>query len=356
MKPIVDAPDLATTKERLLALWEMRGAIGSLVHFRKPVGQWAREHIVDDRLRRLLTAAVPETAPAFFLMMILGFLERGYLSRPVGGTAAFRAAVERRFRGLGGEVFLHNTVDEVLVESDRARGVRLTDGTIIDADVVLSTSSMPETALRLLGGRYDAAVVRKRLDEWKLFDPIVLVTFGVEGRYDGVPSTLYVDGQPNFEIGGSNNDHLLIRVFNDDPAMAPEGHTVVQTLLKTDYNWWATRGAEYAAEKDNVADIAMTQMEPYLPELRTRARIVDVATPLTYWTMARSWRGAFEGWMPNAESFFSHVSNKLAGLEAFYMAGQWVTPGGGIPTAVMSGRQAIQLMCADQGRPFVAPA
>jgi hypothetical protein len=36
------------------------------------------------------------------------------------------------------------------------------------------------------------------------------------------------------------------------------------------------------------------------------------------------------------------------------MAGQWVEPGGGVPTAVMSGRQAVQLLCVDQVRPFVS--
>jgi phytoene dehydrogenase-like protein len=36
------------------------------------------------------------------------------------------------------------------------------------------------------------------------------------------------------------------------------------------------------------------------------------------------------------------------------MAGQWVEPGGGVPMAVMSGRQVVQLICADDERPFVA--
>ena len=38
------------------------------------------------------------------------------LSRPVGGTNAFRDALERSYRNLGGEVLLHATVDEVIVD------------------------------------------------------------------------------------------------------------------------------------------------------------------------------------------------------------------------------------------------
>jgi phytoene dehydrogenase-like protein len=125
-------------------------------------------------------------------------------------------------------------------------------------------------------------------------------------------------------------------------------------MLPTDYEWWATRGTRYGAEKDAAADAAMTLLEPHFPGLRSAVRMIDVATPLTYWSMARSWRGAYEGWMPSADAFFGHVKKKLSGLEGFYMAGQWVEPGGGVPTAVMSGRQVIQLVCDDERRPFVA--
>ena len=39
-------------------------------------------------------------------------------------------------------------------------------------------------------------------------------------------------------------------------------------------------------------------------------------------------------------------------LQGFYMAGQWVEPGGGVPVAVMSGRHVVEIMCANLGRAF----
>ncbi len=36
------------------------------------------------------------------------------------------------------------------------------------------------------------------------------------------------------------------------------------------------------------------------------------------------------------------------------MAGQWVEPGGGVPTAVMRGRHAAPLISADEGWEFIA--
>jgi phytoene dehydrogenase-like protein len=165
-----------------------------------------------------------------------------------------------------------------------------------------------------------------------------------------------LDNIPPFHVGGVRNDSLILRVYNDDPCFAPSGHTVVQTMLKTDYNWWATLGSRYNAEKGTLADLVLEQLAPHFPDLKPAVRIIDMATPLTYWGMARSWRGAFEGWMPRGDSFLGGVSKKLRGLEGFYMAGQWVEPGGGIPVAVLSGRQAVQLLCADTKHTFRAAA
>jgi phytoene dehydrogenase-like protein len=192
------------------------------------------------------------------------------------------------------------------------------------------------------------------MDRWKMFSPIVLASFGVADPLAGVPPMLLVDSMPPFDVGGGRNDRLYLRVCNDDPSLAPPGHAVVQALLKTDYAWWASRGAGYEAAKEQTAEVALAQIERVAPGLRSRVRMTDLATPLTFWHKARSWRGAYEGWMPNEESLLGHVPKTLPGLESFYMAGQWVEPGGGVPTAVMSGRQAAQLLCVDQARPFVA--
>jgi hypothetical protein len=44
------------------------------------------------------------------------------------------------------------------------------------------------------------------------------------------------------------------------------------------------------------------------------------------------------------------VEKSLHGLEGFYQAGPWVEPGGGVPTALMSGRQLVQILCEREGR------
>jgi phytoene dehydrogenase-like protein len=357
LDPGVDrAPELASLRDRLRGLGELAPHLGALVHFRGSVGEWSTKRLRSERLRRLISRVLPGDAPAFFLLMVLGYLARGWLSRPVGGSGAFRDLLAARFRALGGEALLRTTVDEIVVRGDRACGVRLEDGTAVEADEVLSTASSPETVFRLLGGRYGAGELRERLARWPLFDPIVIASFGVERAFAEQPSTLLLDGFAPFHAGGAWNDFLHVRIFNEGPEFAPPGHTVVQTILRADFDWWATRGERYVHEKDVVAATALAQLEPHLPGLTAAARLRDVATPLTFWRGARSWRGAFEGWRSAPEGATAHVAKTLPGLGGLHLAGQWVEPGGGVPTAVMSGRQAVQLLCAEAKLPFAAPA
>jgi phytoene dehydrogenase-like protein len=48
------------------------------------------------------------------------------------------------------------------------------------------------------------------------------------------------------------------------------------------------------------------------------------------------------------------MDKTLPGLDNFYMAGQWVHPGGGVPTAAMSARQAVQMICQRDNKRFEA--
>jgi hypothetical protein len=42
----------------------------------------------------------------------------------------------------------------------------------------------------------------------------------------------------------------------------------------------------------------------------------------------------------------------LPGLHNCYLTWQWVEPGGGLPTGVMSSRRLLQTLCAQDGKKF----
>jgi phytoene dehydrogenase-like protein len=150
----------------------------------------------------------------------------------------------------------------------------------------------------------------------------------------------------------------MFRIFQG-PPMAPPGRSVVQATVETDFDtWWALKDDEaaYEAEKARIATELLDRLEAHLPGISAAVEMTDVATPWTFWRITRNRRGAYEGWLMTKDMMTTRMSKTLPGLKDFYMAGQWVEPGGGVPAVLPSGRQVVQLICHRDGVPFTPPA
>jgi len=100
-------------------------------------------------------------------------------------------------------------------------------------------------------------------------------------------------------------------------------------------------------------------LDQRLPGISGQVEMVDVATPLTFERYTGNWKGSFEGWLitpQNSSTLISPMRQTLPGLQNFYMCGQWVQPGGGLPTGVMTGRKLVQALCKEDGKKFEATA
>jgi len=273
-----------------------------------------------------------------------------------GGSLDFSLRVAKRYRDLGGKVKYGATVEEILVEDDRAVGVRLADGSEHRADIVVSCADGYSTIFKMLGERYIDQKIKDRYANWPMFPPILIISFGVANDFAGEASSNTVRLQRPITLGGQEFEAFAFHIYNDDQTMAPPGKTVVQVILHTDFDWWydlqEKDRASYNAEKKRVAKDVLAQLECYLPGITSQVEITDVATPYTFWRYTRNYRGAFEGWLLAPETMGTSMEKTLPGLSNFYMAGQWVEPGGGIPTALFSGRNLIKRLCDQDGKQF----
>jgi hypothetical protein len=58
-----------------------------------------------------------------------------------------------------------------------------------------------------------------------------------------------------------------------------------------------------------------------------------------------NWKASQEGWLLEPGSGFRPLSNTLPGLNRFVMVGQWIMPGGGLPSGPITARPAIKFIC-----------
>ena len=110
----------------------------------------------------------------------------------------------------------------------------------------------------------------------------------------------------------------------------------------------------YEAEKEQIADQVVAALDRRFPGLAAQVEMRDVATPTTWERYTGNWQGTFLGWRISTKTLRMRLTKTLPGLRNFYMAGQWVEPGGGgVPTAAMSGRNVTQIICKGDKRSFL---
>jgi phytoene dehydrogenase-like protein len=270
-------------------------------------------------------------------------------------------ALEKRYMDLGGHIQYQQKVEKILVENDQAVGVRLVDGRELRAGRVISAADGHTTIFKMLEGKYVDEKVREPYEKWPVFPPLIFVGLGINQTFDDTPKTVsgisFQLKQP-VEIAGEMHDYLPIHLFHHDPSLAPAGKTSAVVMLNSNYAYWkelANDQAAYQEKKEQIARTIVELLEARFPGIGEKVEMVDVATPITFERFTGNWQGSFEGWLItpyNAGTTMKPMSQVLPGLANFYMCGQWVEPGGGLPTGVISGRRLVQALCKEDGKQF----
>lgn len=310
--------------------------------------------IKNDCLRRMLTHLFLPEMPAWFMMFILALLANRQMGFITGGCGDFADSLVQRFKKLGGEIQYNSTVKEIIVENDRAVGVRLANGTEHRADTVVSAGDGYTTIFKMLGGKYADAKLKARYENWSRIRPLMTLSFGVKRDFKKEPTLNFLLFADTIKVGNEIIDGFPLRFFNYGKFSEP-GKTVVQVLLITDWKFWndlRDNPEGYAAAKKAICDETLARLERQYPGITAQVELTDVATPYTTWRYTLNHEGAFMGWSPTPQAIRTPFKKTLPGLANFYMAGQWVMPGGGVPPCFYSGRHVVQMMCKRDGKNF----
>lgn len=286
-------------------------------------------------------------SPVFNLVTVLGQLARHEAGYPIGGSLPFARAIEGRLRNLGGKVHYNARVTRIAVEAGRAIGIDLEGGTRQRADFVVGAGDLRAQLDVLLEGRFRSPAHERLFREAALCVPCVQISFGLDRRFSSgqyvVSNQLELEepipfpGGPLRWIHWSCHDH--------DPTLAPPGGSVVTCILPTEFDAWSELGREasaYREAKTSVASAAAQALEGPMPGFSRAVRTVDVATPLTVRRYTGNFRGSYMTWLGPVQREI--IPKNVPGLDRFLMAGMWVSAPGGLPSAVKSGRDAVDVL------------
>ncbi|MGO8756957.1 MAG: phytoene desaturase family protein [Terracidiphilus sp.] len=316
------------------------------------------KRFTDPLLRGFFADGEMSGLSAIAIVFSLAWMSTDEAKYVVGGAQAIVRLIEENLARLGGRVRFGARVERILVENGAAVGVELAGGETIQADWVISAADGHATIYDLLGGRYVDPAVDKAYRTLELFPSYVQVSLGVGlDLHDQPRSITRLLKSPLTIDPGTESRHVSFRIFHFDPTFAPAGKTAVTCFLATgNFEYWAQLRSEhpeqYRAEKHRVAESVIDELEKRIPGLRAAVEVVDVSTPASIFRYTGNWKGSMEGWLPTPKTGFKPMSRTLPGLHKFMIVGQWVSPGGGLPSGPMTARPAIQAICKQDRVPF----
>jgi phytoene dehydrogenase-like protein len=336
-----------------------------MMPFVLPLAQWGMLS-ADDLAERFkdpfLKMAIPQMfawpeIPVMAGLSLLAYMHTCNAGFPEGGSLEFARAIERRYLELGGQIHYKSQVEKILVEDDRAVGVRLYNDEEHFAETIISACDGHGTIYDMLGGRFKNRKIDKIYDGHMPIHAQLQVSLGVNRDLSGEPHwTTYLLEKPML-IAGEEHEVIGVKHYCYDATLAPHGKSAVVIMLRTNYAYWQRIYGRklYDTEQNQVSQILIDWLESIYPGIKQDIEVVDVATPLSYERYTGNWQGSSCGWLLTKETMgmmIQGINKTLPGLKNFYLAGQWVEPGGSVPLAAMSGRNAIQLICHQDDRQF----
>jgi phytoene desaturase len=274
----------------------------------------------------------------------------------MGGIAAVARAMAGVVRDQGGRLLFNVEADEVLVANGRARGVRLADGRVIPADVVVSNADAGQTYGRLLRKRAQRRWTAARLERTRWSMGLFIWYFGTRGTRGMWPGA----GHHTIVVGPRYREHIrdifisgrlapdmslyVHRPSVTDPSVAPEGGDTFYALSPVPHlghggTDWAAEAAGYRQKVQAVLE------ERLLPGLGAHLTESLVFTPETFRDRYLAPYGSgfsIEPRILQSAWFRPHnVSEELPGL---YLAGASTHPGAGVPGVIASAEVLAKLV------------
>ncbi|MEZ4862933.1 MAG: NAD(P)/FAD-dependent oxidoreductase [Caldilineaceae bacterium] len=359
--PLDPTPDDA--RENLQMGLAMLPFVGPLLRWKDvTLGEFVtrfRDPLLRTGLMEFLQFARPDF-PLLMLLITLAQMSSKMAAYPLGGSLDLAERMARRYHDLGGQIVYGARVTKILVRHDCAVGVQLADGREHYADLVISAADGRSTIFDLLGGRYVDEHITDYYGTLPLAPSMMQIALGVARDFaQEAPAFSFPLAHP-LNLGDLRHNRLTVRHYAFDPTMAPPGKSAINIWCAADYGYWKalhTLPEAYAAAKERVAQQVITCLNQHYPGLAAQVEAVDVATPVTYARYTANWRGAIYGWAMTMRKIAlmmgKGMAKTLPGLKNFYMAGQWVEPGGNVQLSAASGRDLMEQICHADQRPFL---
>ena len=285
-----------------------------------------------------------------------------------GGNGGFTQVLARAVEAFGGAIRTNAGVEQVLYESGEAAGVRLEDGSVLRARVVVSALDPRQTFMRLVDPADLPGDLVRHITEYKFQGSAAKVNFalsdtptfpGLEGRDDIFqgftnlgPSIEYLDEAfADCQAGRFSRRPFLDCCVQStlDPDMSPPGKHVMSCFVM--YAPYHLAESDWETERENLGDTVQATVEEFFPGFGDLVLHREIVTPLDIESLVGLSEGnIFAGELFESQLFFNRPApgwnQYRTPIAGYYQCGSGTHPGGCVTGG--PGKLAAQQILGDR--------
>lgn len=277
--------------------------------------------------------------------LIHNWLNRGGLAHSnVGKAGEITSVLANAVKSFGGEIRTDTEVAKIKIENQIAKGVVLSNGEEISADVVLSSADPKHTLLKLVGAQDLPPEFVWHTQSIKMRGSVAKVHLQVNGNH-GIPAgTLCV--APSIKYLEKAYDAAKYGEISEKPYLEVTtlGNVVSIHLQFAPYH---LKNSEWKVESAKVENLAINTLAEYFPNLKSSIVNRKSITPLDLETTY----GLTEGDINHGQLMLDQFlfmrpipgwSNHKTPIDNLYLCGSGVHGGGGV--SGVSGRNVVKVL------------
>ncbi|MDG2194999.1 MAG: NAD(P)/FAD-dependent oxidoreductase [Polaribacter sp.] len=281
-------------------------------------------------------------------------------SFPVGGSSQIAKTTDEVIAKSGGTILINAEVDEVIIENNKATGVRMVDGKIFSAKNIISGAGIMTTYNKLLPSQtVKKHKLKEQLQKVRRSVAHACLYIGLKGSPDklNLPKTNYwvypekVDHDSAVEnyLKNINNPFPLVYISfpsakDPDWSNRYPGKSTIDILTLLPYEifdkWegskWMKRGEEYNALKENISQRLLEELFKQMPQLKEKIAYYELSTPLTTQHFVNYDKGEIYGLDHAPDRFHQKFLRPRTSIKNFYLTGQDIVTAG-VAAALLSG-------------------
>ena len=293
-----------------------------------------------------------------------------------GGMGAVSKALADAFRSFGGEIKTDAEVDRILVKGQRAKGVVLSNGDEIHADIVVSNLDPRRTFLNIMAENDLPAAVVKQARNFKIRGSSGKLNIALDGlpTFHGLPvnSPLmtgdmhFIDSMERLERAYDDwkNGSWSVDPYVDmlvpsqvDPTMAPPGKHMMSVFVQY-VPPRLTTGEWTDQDREAFGKTVIDQIGSYSPNFKDLILHAEIRTPQDIEDEIGLTEGnIFQGELTLDQLLFNRpfpgYAQYRGPVKGMYLCGSGSHPGGGVMAA--PGANAAREILMDLGRPSTVP-